>query len=131
MPIKVIEARVIRWEASIDQWGVAVRYDDRTRASYPVGDRAAAEAEVIKLKRSAAPLRSVDGKSLIWGEVRELALRERAMRAEIKTSLEKRALFERYRQILEGLVSELFDEGKLTRDKLLGVLVVRVPNGKL
>jgi hypothetical protein len=72
-----------------------------------------------------------DGKTLIWGEVSDLALRERAMRDEVKTGLEKRALFERYRQILEGLASELFDEGKLTEDKSLGVLVVRVPNGSL
>jgi hypothetical protein len=53
------------------------------------------------------------------------------MRDKVKTGLEKRALFERYRQILEGLASELFDEGKLTEDKSLGVLVVRVPNGSL
>jgi hypothetical protein len=72
-----------------------------------------------------------DGKNLIWGEVSDLALRERAMRDEVKTGLEKRALFERYRQILEGLASELFDEGKLTEDKSLGVLLVRVPNGSL
>jgi hypothetical protein len=52
-------SQVICWETMADQWGVAVRYDDHTRASYPVGDRAAAEAEVIKLKRSAAPLRGI------------------------------------------------------------------------
>jgi Protein of unknown function (DUF1488) len=72
-----------------------------------------------------------DGKRLIWGEVSDLALRERAMRDEVKTGLEKQALFERYRQLLEGLASELFDEGKFAEDKLLGILVVRVPNDRL
>jgi hypothetical protein len=58
MPRKVIDAPVIRWESST-RGGGAVRYDDHTLGSYQVGDRAAAEAEVNKLKRSAAPLRPV------------------------------------------------------------------------
>jgi hypothetical protein len=86
---------------------------------------------IIKIDIQNVRFPLTDGKSLIWGEVSELALRERAMRDGIKTGLEKWALFERYRQILEGLASELFDDGKLAEDKSLGVLVVRVPNGKL
>jgi hypothetical protein len=86
---------------------------------------------IIKIDIQSVRFPLTDGKSLIWGEVSELALRERAVRDEIKTGLEKWALFERYRQILEELASELFDEGKMTEDKTLGVLVVRVPNGKL
>ena len=69
-----------------------------------------------------------DGKSLIWGEVSSLALRERAMRDEVKTGLEKRALFDRYRQILEQLASELFDDGKSGKEESTGTLVVRIPN---
>jgi hypothetical protein len=41
MARRVIEARVIRWERSQGTWGVAVRYDDHTRETYPVGDRGA------------------------------------------------------------------------------------------
>ena len=33
----IIEARVIRWELSQDNWGVAIRKDDHTRVTYPVG----------------------------------------------------------------------------------------------
>ncbi len=82
---------------------------------------------IIKIDIQSVRFPLTDGKSLIWGEVSELALRDRAMRDEINAGLEKWALFERYRQTLEGLASELFDEGKLTEDKSLGVLVVRVP----
>lgn len=52
MARNVIEARVIPWEASRDKWGVAVRYDDHTREAYAVGDREAAEREVVRLKRA-------------------------------------------------------------------------------
>jgi hypothetical protein len=86
---------------------------------------------IIKVDIQSVRFPLTDGKSLIWGEVSELVLRERAVRDEVKTGLEPWALFERYRQILESLASELFDEGELTEDKSLGVLVVRVPNGKL
>jgi hypothetical protein len=67
--------------------------------------------------------------NIIWGEVSDLALRERAFRDELKNDLEKRALFDHYRLMLEGLASELFDEGRY-RNKH-GRTVVRVPNGRL
>jgi hypothetical protein len=69
-----------------------------------------------------------DGDQLVWGEVSDLALRERGIRDEIKTGLEKAALFERYRVLLEMLASELYDEGKrITHPD--GTIVVKVPNG--
>jgi hypothetical protein len=51
-----------------------------------------------------------DGKQIVWGEVSDLALRERAIRDEVKDGLEKRALFDRYRSVLEMLASDLFDD---------------------
>ena len=70
-----------------------------------------------------------DRDKLVWGEVSDTALRERAMLDEIKTGLEKAALFERYRVMLEMLASELYDEGKrFTQPD--GTIVVRVPNGR-
>ena len=59
------------------------------------------------------PMVDDKGKSkTVWGEVSDLALRERAMQDEVKTGLEKKALFEQYRELLEGLASELYDEDK-------------------
>ena len=50
MARKIIDAHVIRWEISDIKWGVAVRYDDDTRDTWPVpGDRKAAEGEVARL----------------------------------------------------------------------------------
>jgi hypothetical protein len=59
MTRKIIEARIVRWEASQDTWGIAVRYDDHTRATWPVGDRLAAERELARLKPSGERLRLV------------------------------------------------------------------------
>jgi hypothetical protein len=70
-----------------------------------------------------------DGDKLVWGEVSDLALRERAMRDGVRTGLEKKALFERYRNFLEGLASEAYDTGH-GEDKD-GTVVVRVTNGML
>jgi hypothetical protein len=92
----------------------------REKAFYPMVD----------LDRDTVRFPLTDGTQLIWGEVSDLALRECAMRDEIKTGLEKRQLFELYRQILEVLASELFDEGKSGK-ATDGALVVRVPNGRL
>jgi hypothetical protein len=50
----LIEARVVTWEASQNKWGVAVRYEDHTQVTYPVGDREAAEREVVRLKRASS-----------------------------------------------------------------------------
>ena len=77
------------------------------------------------------PLTTPDGKEVIWGEVSDFALREAAMRDGKQEGLEKHALFEHYRPILEGLASELYDEGKYGKDASTGMLVVRVPNGRL
>jgi hypothetical protein len=68
-----------------------------------------------------------DGDKLVWGEVTDHALRERALRDEIKTGLEKAALFERYRVMLEMLAGELYDAGKWLAQPD-GTIVVRVPN---
>jgi hypothetical protein len=67
----------------------------------------------------------------MWGEVSDLALRERAMRDEVTgvDKLAKSALFDRYRDLLEKLASELFDEGKYGTAPD-GAMVVRVPNGR-
>jgi hypothetical protein len=77
------------------------------------------------------PMMDGEGK-LVWGEVSDLALRERAMRDGVKgeDKLLKRVLFEHYRQLLEALASELFDEGKYATASD-GAIVVRVPNGRL
>lgn len=72
----------------------------------------------------------IDGDKVVWGEVSDFALRERAMRDEVKTGLEKKALFERYRTFLEMLASELYDEERRQVDPD-GTTVVRVPNGRL
>ena len=73
----------------------------------------------------------VDAKSpasqIVWGEVTDFALRERAAADGVTTGLEKAALFERYRLTLEGLASELFDEGRQFNDAS-GMVVVRVVN---
>ena len=50
MARKVIEAHVVRWERSQGTWGVAVRYDDHTRETWPVGDRGAAKMEVASYR---------------------------------------------------------------------------------
>jgi hypothetical protein len=71
-----------------------------------------------------------DGKQIVWGEVSDLALRERAIRDEVKDGLEKRALFDRYRSVLEMLASELFDDRK-SMTAADGATVVRVTNGML
>jgi hypothetical protein len=42
---EIIERRVIRWEG--EMWGVALRYADRTRVAYPVGNREDAERELL------------------------------------------------------------------------------------
>ena len=70
-----------------------------------------------------------DGSQLVWGEVSDLALRERAARDKLKP-LEKRALLEHYRKILEKAASQLFDEGKFGK-AADGATVVRVPAGRL
>jgi hypothetical protein len=71
------------------------------------------------------------GNDLIWGEVRDFVLRQRPTQDGLREGLEKRALFERYRPMLEMLASGLFDEGKFQRDESTGKLVVRVPYGRL
>jgi hypothetical protein len=74
----------------------------------------------------------IDGaRKSIWGEVSDLALRERAITDGVtgEDNLLKRALFERYRSMLELLASELFDEGKYGTPSD-GATVVRVPNGR-
>jgi hypothetical protein len=71
-----------------------------------------------------------DGTDIVWGEVSDHALRERAMQDGIRQGLEKRELFNRYRQLLEMLASELFDEGKFVTDAS-GNVIVLVPNGRL
>jgi hypothetical protein len=46
-PRTVISARLIRWEG---EWGVSVKYSNRTRSAYQVGDRDKAEAELDRLR---------------------------------------------------------------------------------
>jgi hypothetical protein len=47
-PRTVTSARVVRWEG--DQWGVLIRYSNRTRSAYAVGDRDKADAELDRLR---------------------------------------------------------------------------------
>ncbi len=63
---------------------------------------------------------------IIWGEVSDIALRERAFRDELQNDLGKRALFDHYRPVLERLARDLFDEGKYQNKH--GRTVVRVPD---
>jgi hypothetical protein len=46
-PRTVISARLIHWEG---EWGVSVRYSNRTRSAYGVGDRDKADAELDRLR---------------------------------------------------------------------------------
>jgi hypothetical protein len=46
-PRTILSARFIRWEG--DQWGVAIKYTNRTRSAYSVDDRDKAEAELDRL----------------------------------------------------------------------------------
>jgi hypothetical protein len=67
---------------------------------------------------------------VVWGEVSEHALRERAFRDKVKASLGKAALFAHYRALIEGLTSELYDKGIYERWPD-GRVTVRVTNGML
>jgi hypothetical protein len=47
-PRTIKSAHVIRWEC--DQSGVSIKYTNRTRSAYQVGDRDKAEAELDRLR---------------------------------------------------------------------------------
>jgi hypothetical protein len=68
-----------------------------------------------------------DDSKVVWGHVSEHALRKRAFRDKVKANLDKAGLFDNYRAILEGLASQLYDEGKYQRWPDRGVSV-RVTN---
>jgi hypothetical protein len=71
-----------------------------------------------------------DGDNLVWGEVSDYALRQRASLDGIESSLEKAALFERYRSLIEKRASEFHDQGK-TFVAPAGTRFVQVPTGTL
>ena len=91
--------------------------------------RAIIREPIVELDINSVRFPLLDGEKLVWGEVSDHALRERAMRDEIKTGLEKAALFARYRTLLEMLASELYDENKRFTEPD-GTIVVKVPNGR-
>jgi hypothetical protein len=85
----------------------------------------------LELEMISFPMVDVaDDSKVVWGKVSDLALRERAMRDGVKTGLEKQALFERYRQDLEMLASEAYDDRHFVNEPD-GTIVVRVTNGML
>lgn len=55
-----------------------------------------------------------DGGAVIWGEIKDEVLRRRAITDGIP-GLEREALFDRYRNMLEALASEAFDEGSAAK----------------
>ena len=42
---EIMESRVIPWDG---EWGVAIRYANRTKIAYPVGSREDAERELLR-----------------------------------------------------------------------------------
>ena len=47
---KITRTRVLPWEKEEDLWGIEINYSDKHRTAYRVGARAAAEAEIIRLR---------------------------------------------------------------------------------
>ena len=76
------------------------------------------------------PLTNDEAGEIVWGEVSHMALLARASRDGLTDGLQKAALFERYRDALEGLASELFDDGRFSAAPD-GTTVVRILNGLL
>jgi len=71
-----------------------------------------------------------DHDRLVWVEISDYALRQRAMLDGAKTDLGKSALFERYRTLIEKRASEHYDQGKaIARSD--GTRFVQVPTGVL
>ena len=65
----------------------------------------------------------VAGKQVVFGLVSFMALRDRALRGALSTDISDRALFDRYREILEYVASSEFDAGHAQTN---GITEVRV-----
>jgi hypothetical protein len=77
------------------------------------------------------PMVDLEDKSkVVWAQVSDLVLRDRAFRDRVKIGLDKASLFAQYRIRIEELASDLYDQGayRVWPD---GMITVRIPNGML